>query len=45
LIDLFVAAKLSARTFVNGQLLPTSYAQLARAESQHDLLLTPAEAP
>jgi FkbM family methyltransferase len=44
LIDLLVAARLSARTFVNGQLLPISYAELARVESQHDLLLTPAEA-
>ncbi|TLY64020.1 MAG: FkbM family methyltransferase [Gammaproteobacteria bacterium] len=44
LIDLLVAAGLSARTFVNDQLLPISYSELARAASQHDLLLTPAQA-
>jgi hypothetical protein len=44
LIELLVAAGLSARTFVNGQLVPISYSELARSQSQHDLLLTPAQA-
>jgi len=41
-IDLLVAAGLSAREFVNERLVPVSYLQLARAERQHDLILTPA---
>ncbi len=39
-----VAAGLSARVFVNEQLVPVSYLQLARAKRQQDLILTPANA-
>jgi FkbM family methyltransferase len=44
LIDLLVAAGLEARVFAGDELVPISYAELARAESQKDLLLTPAAA-
>jgi FkbM family methyltransferase len=43
-IDLLVAAGLSARVFVDERLVPVSYLQLARAERQQDLILTPANA-
>jgi len=43
-IELLVAAGLSARVFVNEQLVPVSYLQLARAKRQQDLILTPANA-
>jgi len=43
-IDLLIAAGLSARIFVNERLVPVSYLKLARAETQHDLILTPANA-
>jgi FkbM family methyltransferase len=41
LIDLLAANRLSARAFVNGRLTPVSYADLARAPAQLDLLLSP----
>lgn len=44
LIDLLATAGLTASVFAHGQLLPISYIELARAESQQDLLLTPAQA-
>jgi FkbM family methyltransferase len=43
LIDLLAAARLRACAFVNGQLVPISYLELARARLQYDLLLTPTE--
>jgi FkbM family methyltransferase len=43
-IELLVAAGLSASAFVNEQLVPVSYLQLARAERQQDLILTPVDA-
>jgi len=42
--ELLVDAGLSARVFVNEQLVPVSYLQLARAKRQQDLILTPANA-
>jgi FkbM family methyltransferase len=44
LIDLLVAARLSAQVFIKDQLLPMSYDELARTTDQRDLLLTPADA-
>ncbi len=44
LIDLLVTARLSAQVFIKDQLLPMSYAELARTTDQRDLLLTPADA-
>lgn len=44
LIDLLVTARLSAQVFIKDQLLPMSYAELARTTNQRDLLLTPADA-
>lgn len=44
LIDLLAAAGLEARVFAGDELVPISYAQLARADSQKDLLLTPSTA-
>jgi len=41
LIDLLIAAGLEARVFAGDDLAPISYAELARADSQKDLLLTP----
>jgi FkbM family methyltransferase len=41
IIDLLLAAGLTARVFAGDELVPISYAELARAESQKDLLLTP----
>jgi FkbM family methyltransferase len=41
LIELLAASGLTARAFVNGQLVPVSYADLQRAQAQLDLLLTP----
>jgi len=41
-IELLAGAGLTARTFLNERLVPISYAQLARAECQHDLILLPA---
>ena len=41
LIELLAASGLSARAFVDGKLVPVSFADLRRAESQLDLLLTP----
>ena len=43
-LDLLVTAGLTAHTFLNGQLVPISYVELGRAETQHDLILTPLEA-
>lgn len=40
-IDLLAQARLTAQAFVNDQLVPMSFAELARAETQHDLLLQP----
>ena len=42
LIDLLVGAGLEARVFAGADLVPISYAELARADSQKDLLLMPA---
>ena len=44
IIDLLVAAGLEARVFKGADLVPISYAELARADSQKDLLLTPVAA-
>lgn len=44
IIDLLLGAGLSARVFAGDELVPISYAELARAESQKDLLLTPVAA-
>ena len=44
LIDLLVAARLSARVFVKEQLRTISFGELARATVQQDLLLTPVAA-
>jgi FkbM family methyltransferase len=44
IIDLLVAAGLEARVFAGSHVVPISYAQLARADSQRDLLLTPVAA-
>ena len=41
LIDLLAAHRLSARAFVNGRLEAVSFADLARAQTQLDLLLSP----
>jgi FkbM family methyltransferase len=41
IIDLLLAAGLEARVFAGDDLVPISYAELARADSQKDLLLTP----
>lgn len=45
LIDLFRRAGLSAHAFVHGKPVPMSFERLARAETQHDLLLMPAGVP
>jgi len=42
MIKLLTAAGLRASVFVNGELRPISYPDLARLDSQHDLILTPA---
>jgi FkbM family methyltransferase len=44
IIELLLAAGLTARVFAGNELVPISYAELARAESQKDLLLTPGTA-
>jgi FkbM family methyltransferase len=41
LIELLAANRLGARAFVDGRLEPVSFADLARAQSQLDLLLSP----
>lgn len=41
LTELLAANDLSARAFVNGAVVPVSFAELARAQSQLDLLLSP----
>jgi FkbM family methyltransferase len=41
LIALLRAARLSARAFQGGELVPMSFAQLAQVQVQHDLLLVP----
>jgi FkbM family methyltransferase len=40
-LDLLVAAGLTAHTLIGGRLVPISYAKLAQVETQHDLILTP----
>jgi FkbM family methyltransferase len=45
LIRLLGSNGLTARAFVNGQLVPVSFPELARAQSQLDLLLSPAARP